>query len=588
MFDRLSPRALFFAALALPLAGCTNQLVTTLSVNPTAQTLAVGQTVQFTATGTVGHGSNHPPSTNDVTGQVTWTSSAPAVATINGSGLATAITAGSTTITAKINGFTGLLTAYATVTVSTSGGGTGTITGITSLAVIPSTQAVAAPGDTAQFIAIGTSASGSTVDLTGQVAWRSSSVQIATVVGNSGLATAVGQGADTITAVYTNPGNGGSTITGTATFTVTAGTTEQFTALTIIPGSQSVSAAGQKGQFIAIGTLGSNGLQEDVTNSPNIIWLSSIPAIATISTGLATGNGAVTGVSQGSSTITAELRNPDGSIVNATAAVTITLTAPPEPILSLTVIPNSITVLDFQLTGQFLAVATYATAPYVRDVTNDPNTTWLSSEPEMFPVNTNSGGNAGASAGLVTAYASGGAVIIAEAKATDGTIQTATATFACPEVLPGPGVTTPSCYPGEPLASTLLSTLTVYNEGLNTSNWEVTAASATGTPDVLHCGPGWTLGGGTGGSVCTATYPAAAVTPAGTPGVLLEAQQAGGGPGTFGGWSYSCAPSDSTGKLLTAPPYWTAAGPNYCVAPVVFACGTTTCGVDVTVGAIFN
>jgi hypothetical protein len=64
-------------------------------------------------------------------------------------------------------------------------------------------------------------------------------------------------------------------------------------------------------------------------------------------------------------------------------------------------------------------------------------------------------------------------------------------------------VTYGSCFPGSE-ASSLLSTITVYNEGLNTTNWLVTAPSATGTADVIHCGPGWT---GTGGSVCVATYP---------------------------------------------------------------------------------
>ena len=89
----------------------------------------------------------------------------------------------------------------------------------------------------------------------------------------------------------------------------------------------------------------------------------------------------------------------------------------------------------------------------------------------------------------MTAYGNGGATIIAEA--TDpqtGSIQTATASFNCPLVLPTP-TTAGSCYPGSQ-ASSLLSTLTVYNEGLNTTNWLVTAPSATGTPNVLHCGPG--------------------------------------------------------------------------------------------------
>jgi hypothetical protein len=274
-------------------------------------------------------------------------------------------------------------------------------------------------------------------------------------------------------------------------------------------------------------------------------------------------------MSVGSSTITVQLQNPDGSIVSNTATVTTTNTPAPEQILSLSIIPSSITVNDFQLTGQFLAIATYATPPYVRDVTNSSGTAWISTEPEAFPVDTNSGGNPGASAGLVTAYASGNAVIVAEATDSDGTIQTASATFNCPEVLPGQGVTNPSCYPGEPPAATLLETLTVYNEGLNTTNWEVTAPSATGTQNVLHCGPGWTLNGGAGGSVCTATYPVGSK-------VLLTAPA---GAGQFGGWSYNCTPSDQNGNPLSGPTYWTAAGPNYCVV---------TLTSNDTVGAIFN
>jgi hypothetical protein len=104
----------------------------------------------------------------------------------------------------------------------------------------------------------------------------------------------------------------------------------------------------------------------------------------------------------------------------------------------------------------------------------------------------------------------------------------------------------------------------VYNEGLNTNAWQVTAPSATGTQNVLHCGPGY---GASGGSVCTETYPVGAV-------VLLTAQGA-----AFGGWSYNCTPTDKNGVALTAPPFWTAAGPNYCKVILTS---------DDTVGAIFN
>ncbi|MFZ0337694.1 MAG: Ig-like domain-containing protein [Terracidiphilus sp.] len=576
MLDRLSPRALLLTglvALALPFAGCTNPLVDSLAVSPATQSLGVGQTVQFTATGTIGHGSNHPSTTQDDTDSATWTSSTPAVASVSATGVATALTAGTTNITATMNGYTGTITASATLTVTTTSGGGGGSTpsgSVTTLTIIPSSQAVAVPSQTTQFIAIGTTSTGATENLTSQVSWSSSSSQIATIGASTGLATAQTQGTVTIIALYTS---GGNTIAGTGTFTVSNGSTEKYTALTLIPSAQSVSASGQTGQLIALATSGTTGLDVDVTNSIQTTWTSSIPSIATITSGLASGNGVVTGVSQGSTTITAEVQNPDGTVVSATAAVTASLTVPAEPILSLTIVPSTISVNDFQLTGQYLAIATYSTAPYVRDVTNSPSTTWISTEPEIFPVDTNSGGNPGASAGLVTAYGSGGAVIVAESTSTDGTIQSATATFSCPEVIPVVGSQTPgSCYPGEPPVATLLETLTIYNEGLNTSNWLVTTSSATGTADVIHCGPGWTVEGNSGGSVCTATYPAGTL-------VILEASQPSGATGTFGGWSYNCTPSNSAGNPLPGPIYWTAAGPNYCVVDL---------SSNDTVGAIFN
>ena len=554
MHDRaLSPRVLLLIAMALPIAGCTNPLAVSISVSPTTQSISAGQTAQFTATGLFGHGNNHPSTTQDLTDSATWTSSVPAVATVSATGVATGISAGTTTITASLNGFTGVVSASATLTVS-GGGGVAPGSSVVSLAVIPGAQSVAVPTQTAQFLAIGTTSTGQTVNLTNAVAWSSSSQQIATIGPTTGLATALGQGTSTITALYSS---GGNALTATASFTVLGGTTEEFTAVTIIPGSQDVSASGQTGQFIALATSGTTGLEEDVTNSPQITWISSIPSVASVTSGLASGNGVATGVSLGTSTITAELKNPDGSLVSNFSTVSVTLTPAPEPLLALQIIPSTITVGNLLDSGQFLAVGTYSTTPTVRDLTNSVQ--WLTSAPSVFPVNTNGTGvpSGGANAGIVTAYGNGGATIIAEATdAQTGSIQTATATFSCPLVLPTP-TTAGSCYPGSE-ASSLLSTLTVYNEGLNTTNWLVTAPSATGTPNVLHCGPGST-GAGLGGSVCVATYPVGTT-------ITLTAPA---GAGAFGGWSYNCVPLSGI----------TAAGPNSCQVTLTF---------DDTVGAIFN
>jgi uncharacterized protein YjdB len=572
MHDRFSPRALLLIALILPFAGCTNSEVDSIAVTPATQSLSVGQTVQLTATGTTGHGTGHPTTTSDVTDTATWKSSSPTVASVSSTGLVTALTAGTATITASINGYTGTLSASSAVTVTASSGTGGVSGSTTSLAILPASQSVAVPGETTQFLAIGTTSTGATVNLTNQVAWSSSSTQIATIGGSTGLATALTEGTVTVIALYTS---GGSTIAGTASFTVNAGSSDEYTAVTLVPASESVSAAGQTGQFIALATSGTTGLEVDVTNSPQTTWSSSIPSIASVTSGLTTGNGVVTGAAQGTTTITAEVKNPNSSIVSAFGTVNATLTAPPEPLLSLTIIPSSITVGNLQDTGNFLAIGTFSSSPYVEDLTN--TVTWLSSFPNSFPVSTNSTPpNPGAPGGIVTAYGTGSATIIAEATypttGLQGLVQTATATFNCPLVLPDPNSTPPtpgSCFPGSQ-ANGLLVTLTIYNEGLNTTNWLVTAPSATNTPNVIHCGPGWAANGNSGGSVCTATYPL------GTTITLTAPAQSGV---AFGGWSYNCT--------TISPNPSTAAGPNSCTITL----GNAPNGTDnsnVTVGAVFN
>lgn len=557
---------LLLTCLVVPFSACnlSSPSLTSIAVTPNKATGNAGITVQFTATGSYTH-PGHPAETKDLTSQVTWTSASTQMVTISKTGFATVtgLSAGNTTISASMPGFNGIITGSAdfTVTASSSGGGGGGGGGgtgdVTSLSIIPSTQSVNAPNQTAQFIAIGTTSTGATESLTNQVVWSSSSVQVG-IINAAGLATGIGKGTTTITAIFTNAD--GTVATGTATFTVVGGTSQSFTAITVTPDAESLSASGQTGQFIALGTSGSTGLIKDVTDSPLVKWSSSVPSIATVSsTGLAQG------VSVGTSTITAELTNADGSVVTASASVTVTLTAAPEPLLSLTIIPSAISVGNLQATGQFLAIGTFSTAPTVRDVTN--TVTWLSSTPNTFPVSTNNSGSQGRSnAGVASAFGTGSAVIIAEATATDGSVQTATATFSCPLALPDPTTHPPtpgSCFPGSE-ATALLSTLTVYNEGLNTTNWEITAPSATGTPNVIHCGPGWALGGGTGGSVCTATFPA---DTNGLPTQVTVTSPAGAG--AFGGWSTNC----------TATTPVTAAGPNSC---------TVTLTSDETVGAIIN
>jgi Bacterial Ig-like domain (group 2) len=332
----------------------------------------------------------------------------------------------------------------------------------------------------------------------------------------------------------------------------------------VTPSSQSL-AVGQTAQFTAVGTFGNAKHPSTQNITSTVTWSSTSPNVATVSAA-----GLVTAVTAGTATITANATAFNGP-VSSSATLTVTGTgagggASAGDLVSLTIIPNSISVGNLQATGQFLAIGTFSSAPFVRDLTNSPTLTWISSFPNDFPVSNNTGGNLGATAGVVSAYASGGTVITAEAKSPgDGTLRTATATFNCPLVIPTP--TTPGSCTADSAATSLLSTLTVYHEGLGTGDWLVTAPSATGTPDVLDCGTAPTPAG----SVCTATYPA--LTNGLPTTVTLKATGA-----RFGGWSINCLITNADGTTVP-PPTTTADGPNYCTVPLV---------TDETVGVIFN
>jgi hypothetical protein len=213
------------------LAGCaTNAALTSIQVSPGTATVGAGDTAQFTAIGTYSNSKKGTHYTQDLTSEVAWTSSAVSLATVNSAGLATGVSAGTTTITATDGGIIGT----ATLTVGgTSGGSSNTLT---SISVIPTSQILNLVGETAQYIAIGNySGTPSTQDLTDQVTWSSSDVRIATI-NTAGLATAVGNcgGSNqqtTITALA--PPSSGGAVTGTATLSLGSCGVNNLPALTV-------------------------------------------------------------------------------------------------------------------------------------------------------------------------------------------------------------------------------------------------------------------------------------------------------------------------------------------------------------------
>ena len=106
----IAPGNASVAALFATLSGAasltvTNATLTSITVTPPTATIALDDTQQFTATGSFSDGS-----TEDLTDQVTWTSSEVSVATMKADGLASTAGTGMTTITATMNGVKGTAT----------------------------------------------------------------------------------------------------------------------------------------------------------------------------------------------------------------------------------------------------------------------------------------------------------------------------------------------------------------------------------------------------------------------------------------------------------------------------------------------
>ena len=254
--------------------------LTGIVVTPANPTLVAAARQQFTATATYSDNS-----TVDVTATAVWTSSATNVAAFNlghlaTAGLATALAAGTTAISAQSGGRTG----STTLTVSNAT--------LVSIAVLPADPTIAA-GLTLQFRAQGSYSNATSADITGQVSWASANTAVATIAGG-GLATSTTPGTSSISATL-------GAVSGATTLTVGAVALES---ITISPQTPSVSA-GSTQQLTATG-LYSDGTTQDLTASA--AWTSATVAVATVN-----GTGLVTGVTTGTSLVTAASGGKSGS-----------------------------------------------------------------------------------------------------------------------------------------------------------------------------------------------------------------------------------------------------------------------------------
>lgn len=339
----------------------TSALLSSISVFPATVSVVAGTYRQFTAEAIYSDNTS-----KDVTGQATWTSSAPTVAQVsdvNPKGQAKALAAGTASIQASYGGMTG--SATMTVTAAT----------VVSIQVTP-VQPSVGKGIPVRFQAVALMSDNTSQNVTVGATWISSDPSVATVsdaAGSKGWAQTLSAGTATITATW----NGSS---GSTTITVTGATLQT---IQITPFSPTI-PVGFTTDLVATGIY-SDTTTQDLTYLAT--WVSSAPAVASVSdSGLTKGR--LTPLKAGSTQITATYQGVTGTDTVTISSATLT---------KITVSPSSATVAvhgtqAFTAQGLFSDNSTMDVTVYV---------TWLSSTPSIADVS-NAAGSHGVATGLST------------------------------------------------------------------------------------------------------------------------------------------------------------------------------------------
>ncbi|HET9627839.1 MAG TPA: Ig-like domain-containing protein, partial [Kofleriaceae bacterium] len=364
---------------ALPVT-VTPAVLQQVQVAPSVLTLPRGTAAPLTATGVFSDGSHA-----DITGLVTWTSSATAVASVSNvllsAGRVTGNAVGDATISATLAGVAGTAAVHV---------GNATLTSI----AVSGADVLVPIGLTQQLTATGTFSDGTTADVTAQATWASDSavVVVSNVAGARGLATAVAIGSATVTATV-----------GTVSGSTTVGTTGASLLSIDIPSVPAL-PLGLTAQLTASGHF-SDGSVVDVTGQ--VAWSSTSPAIGAVSA-----TGVVSALGLGTATVQASLGGVTGTqTIGISAAV-----------LQVLVVTPAVVSLPVGLGQGLIATATFSDGSLV-DVTTQ--VTWSSDHSNVATVT-----NVGAQ-GVVTAIAPGTATITAQ----KGTITAHAAVIVTPAVL---------------------------------------------------------------------------------------------------------------------------------------------------------
>ncbi len=332
--------------------------LTSIAISPSNPSMVKGATQQLIATGTFSDGT-----TQNLTGSVTWTSSAGNIVSVS-TGLASAAAVGTASITAT----SGAISGSDVITVSAAS--------LVSIAVSPSNPAVI-NGRSKQLTAMATYSDSSTQDITASASWSTSNPSVVNVSG-SGLVSAQAPGTAPVKATS-------GSVSGSAMITVSPLT---LVSIAIAPPNPSI-PKGETQQLVATGSY-NDGSTQDI--SSQVSWSNTAPNIVALS-GSDPIN--ITAQNLGIAVLTATSAGAAGPISGST---NVTVSAPVAVALSVTPV-NPIVAVG--ITQQLGAVETFS------DGTTQPLTdsvTWTSENPDIATVD---------NSGLVTGQVEGMATIAA-------------------------------------------------------------------------------------------------------------------------------------------------------------------------------
>lgn len=528
------------AVLCIAMVACTisstpgSQTPVSLSILPANPTLPLGLAQSFLAIAKL-----HDGTSQDVSRVALWTSSNPAVASIDSKGNLKTLSQGSTTVTA----------AYASLTATS--GVTVTPPGVIAVNINPANPSPIEVGNTLQFTASGTMSDGSNPpDITNKVKWASSNSSVADIT-SGGLAKGDAVGVTLISATY---GTGQNAPVGFATLIVNP----LLTSINVIPNLADIAESTVQ-QFSAIG-LYNDGSTQDISAQTSTQWTANCTpsGVANVNAGLAK-----TTLTAGSCTITATSGSVSNvaTLTNSAFSLSALAVTPAVPALPIGV------PIQFRATGQF-----GATGP-VQDLTSAPGTKWTSSNTSVAKTPT---------AGKTTTVAAGTTTITAKFGST-----TATSTLTVSSAtLSSISLTVPLTKLGEGTTSQLKAT----GKFSDNSNLDLTNAVTwkSSGPAIAVSATGLVTANVPGSATVTAslnavsaTSPTLQVNPETIQSVAITPASASIAPGTTQQFKGTVTFSDKTQQDITSLLQWNSS--NSSVATIEDF--DTTAGLASAVGA---